>query len=74
MSTRIKEHTKSVAKRPIKTAGYSHAKADARQALRRRQAEARQAAYAALNPVERATRDAELRRIYITDHNTVPGI
>lgn len=38
-------------KRRIKTAGYSHAKADARKDKRRAEAKARNAAYAALDPL-----------------------
>jgi hypothetical protein len=42
---------KNETKRPIKTAGYSHAKADARKDKRRSEAKARNTAYAVLDPL-----------------------
>lgn len=62
-----------------KTAGYSHAKADARQAAKRAAAEARQAVYAATPIEERLAgldrRDLEARRerarLYPILHNVV---
>jgi hypothetical protein len=42
---------KTETKRPIKTAGYSHDKADARKDKRRSEAKARNAVYAVLDPL-----------------------
>jgi len=42
---------KNETKRPVKTAGYSHDKADARKDKRRAEAKARQAAYDTLDPL-----------------------
>jgi hypothetical protein len=56
MSTRIKQNQKTtVPSRRIKENGYSHAKADARAAAKRQQAEARQAKYDALSTAEKIT-------------------
>lgn len=57
----MKSNTKSTSARPIKVGGYSHAKLDAKQALRQTQAERRQEKHDGLTTAEKIHK-AETRR------------
>lgn len=60
----MKTEKQAPTKRPIKVAGYSHAKADARAERRRKEADLRQGRYDALSILNREARDARLKQRY----------
>lgn len=63
MATRIQPKEAKAARR-TKTAGYTHAKADARQNKKRAEATARQAEYDGLTPAQQEERDALRKQDY----------
>lgn len=57
----MKSNTKSTSARPVKVGGYSHAKLDAKQALRQTQADRRQEKYDSLTTKEKIDRATHQR-------------